>query len=85
MKINDNGGDSIDHAIVILEASHQEGVDAEYMVLAQKFGPENVAWKFITQELLNNDNKFFDKLVIKLNDGSEKAVFFDITDFYDKW
>ena len=35
--------------------------------------------------LIEKNGKQYDRLHIRLKDGTEKDVYFDITDFYGKW
>jgi len=81
-----NSGNSIKDAIVISNAkSDEEGVDAEYAYLEKKYGQRNVDWKLITQSLITNNDKDYDKMDIELSDGTMLTVYFDITDFLGKF
>lgn len=84
--IINNGGKSLETAILIKDATNSEGVGAEYDFLDKEYGPEGVGWKIITQTLLEYKGRHFDELEITLlKDGTKLSIFFDIEDFFDKW
>ena len=79
------GGESPAAAVVIKGAKDiVVGIAAEYYYLEKKYGRQNVSWKLISQNLLHQQNKHFDLLIIQLGDGSQKEVYFDITEFFGK-
>ena len=76
-------GDSIETAVIIHGAANQmQGVDAEYRYVAQKFGPPGQAWDLENQALLQHEGKHYDLLNIRLEDGTKRAIYFDISAFY---
>src|SRR3989339_214187 len=78
-------GESPAAAVVIKGAKDiVVGIAAEYYYLEKKYGRQNVNWKLISQNLLHKQDKHFDLLIIKLVDGSQKEVYFDITEFFGK-
>jgi hypothetical protein len=82
---NSKSGTSIDNAIVIKNSvSHFEGIDAEYRVISEKYGKKGVDWNLKQQRLLHNKNQYYDMIEITLKNGSEIALYFDITDFFGK-
>jgi hypothetical protein len=82
---NSRLGTSIDNAIIIKNSvSHFEGIDAEYRVISEKYGEKGVDWNLKQQRLLYNKNKYYDMIEITLKNGSEIALYFDITDFFGK-
>jgi len=82
----EKSGNSISEAVVILEArNEQEGVEAEYIYLFEKVGQKNVDWELKSQSLISKNGRFYDRLIIKLSDGSEKNFYFDISDFFGKY
>ncbi|MHB8068023.1 MAG: hypothetical protein ACYDIC_08995 [Desulfobaccales bacterium] len=86
-KISFSGGpgDTAATAVVISGAPNSRvGIDAEYYYLMKKFGKPNADWKLKRQSLLHLNNKHYDQMEIELKDGSKKAVFFDITEFFGK-
>lgn len=79
-------GDSLKNAIVIKgAATSTAGIAAEYRYLEEKWGRRNVDWRLLRQSLLRKDGRSYDFMQIKLQDGSQKEVYFDITDFFGKF
>ena len=78
-------GESFDDAIVIQgAASTNEGVASEYQYLSEKFGQRGIDWELVEQRLRTIGNKHYDKMDINLSDGTQKAIYFNITDFFEK-
>ncbi|MBV6418855.1 MAG: hypothetical protein DAHOPDDO_00065 [Ignavibacteriaceae bacterium] len=78
-------GSSKQESIVILGAANEsEGIDAEYKWLEVKFDKQNIDWELSFQELVDEGNKQYDILTIKLTTSEMKETWFDITDFYGK-
>jgi len=76
-------GDTIETAVIIRGAStHSVGVDAEYRYLEQQFGTRTVDWEPGLQSLIKTDDRKYDKIDIRLSDGSHQTVYFDITEFF---
>ncbi|HSL88572.1 MAG TPA: hypothetical protein VK870_04685 [Ignavibacteriaceae bacterium] len=70
-----------EQAIIIIGAENElEGVDAEYDYLDNNFGE----YEFISQEFIGETEKQYDLLRIKLPDGTEREVWFDISGFYGR-
>ncbi len=85
-KFIEKTGESIEEAIVILDASnHMEGVGAEYEYLAKKFGVQGKDWKLIRQSLMPYGGRQYDRMEIELADKAQKTIFFDITSFFGKF
>jgi hypothetical protein len=81
----DRGGDSPETAIIIHGApSGAAGVHAEYEYLERKFGPRNVKWVPIRQKVFGSTERRWDMIIIGLSDGSQKKIYFDITEFFGK-
>jgi hypothetical protein len=59
-------------------------VKAEYRYLARKFGRLGVDWKPVGQGLLEHDHRQYDEMHIQLADGTQRTIFFDITQFFGK-
>lgn len=75
-----SGGDgsSIEQAIIILGAeSELEGVDAEYEFMQSL----HTEFELDSQTFLDEGNKKYDLLTIKLPDETKKDIWFDISDF----
>jgi hypothetical protein len=82
---NSSLGTSIDKAIVIkTSVSHFEGIDVEYKIISEKYGKKGVEWNLKQQRLLQNQGHYYDMIEITLKNGSEVALYFDITDFFGK-
>ena len=78
------GGDgrSKGQAIVIKGAPNSSaGIDAEYAWL-RKYRP---GWVKGAQALLNENDKYYDRIDLITPQGENKTIFFDITDFFGKW
>ena len=85
--ISYEGGKSetADHTVIIKGASNTTmGVLAEYQYLTSKFGRRDIDWKMTGQSISMTDSRQFDKMQIKLSDGTERNIVFDITDFFGK-
>lgn len=78
-------GTTKQEAVMILGAENEmEGVEAEYNWLEKKYGEENVEWEINLQELVDEGNKQYDILRIKLLNSEIKEVWFEITEFYGR-
>ena len=76
-----NDGSSFERAIIIKKRREGPGVDAEYKWLAQNYP----GYKRISQSLTRKGNKHYDIIAIKTNEGEEKDIYFDISNFFGKW
>jgi hypothetical protein len=80
---NNNIGDSLENAVVIHGAANSgEGIIAENQYLSEKFGQRGLDWNKREQSLIGKENKHIDKIEIELKDGTNKTVYFDITEFF---
>lgn len=76
-------GTSQEEAILIDGAKDEiEGVNAEYDWLEEKFGRQNKKWEMIDQLLIDEDDRQYDLLKIRLRNGDIKEFWFDITEFF---
>jgi hypothetical protein len=78
-----SGGDgsSIGSAVVITGAKHEsDGITAEHRYLSEHFA----SWFLKRQVLVNQKGRVYDRMEITDQNGKERAVFFDITDFFGK-
>ena len=74
-------GTSFEKAIVIQEKGETAGVAAEYKWIRDNYpGSKNEQ-----QSLMYNNKKPYDVLTIKTSDGTEKKIYFDISNFYRKF
>ena len=75
-------GDSLQSAIVIKKTPKGlSAAGAEMMLLAQRFGERNKAWTVKKQDLVRVDSKVYDAYHVVLTDGSERSVYFEITEW----
>ena len=77
-------GNSIDDAIPIHVTNEVEGISAEYQYIALIFGVRNKDWKTLHQDLMTKFGHHYDRITILLKDGTEKDIYFDITEFFGK-
>lgn len=76
-------GKSQEEAILIDGAKDEiEGVNAEYDWLEEKFGRQNEKWELIDQLLIEEDDRQYDLLKIRLRNGDINEFWFDITEFF---
>ena len=80
VKISGGDGSSFENAIIISECNNLEGIDYEYLEVRKRFGN----YKLIRQSLLKHNNRMFDMLELKLENGREIKLYFDITEFFGK-
>ncbi len=80
MKVSGGDGSSLTNAIIISDCTNEEGVEQEYIEVRKRFGE----YRLILQSLLNIDGKMYDKLELKLKNGENLEIYFDITDFFGK-
>ena len=75
-------GDSPRSAIFIKRAPRgTSAVDAEDMYLTQRFGRHGRGWTLATRELVHDHGRAYDRLRIVLAGGSERTLYFDVTDW----
>jgi hypothetical protein len=77
-------GSSKEKAIIINAPNEKSGVNAEYEYLESIYGKQNVKWRLYEQNLLIEDDKYYDVLVIELRNSELLTFWFDITSFYGK-
>jgi hypothetical protein len=74
-------GSSVESAVVIGGAKHEkDGIAAEHSYLSQHFG----SWFLKRQVLVNQKDRVYDRMEITDQNGKQRVVFFDITDFFGK-
>jgi hypothetical protein len=80
----DRGGESPATAIIIHGAPDSgAGVHSEYEFLCARFGVRGHDWEMQMQELGATDGRHWDRLTIKLANGTKRTLYFDISEFYD--
>jgi hypothetical protein len=78
---HEQNGESFEEAIVIQAQSSMDGVPKEYEWLEKRFGRQGQDWVMRSQALSGHANRVYDIIAIQLADGSDKQIYFDITDF----
>ena len=79
-------GTSKSTAIKIVGAKNDwDGVGAEYYLIRRIFQIIDKKWELLSQELIHENNRSFDRLVLRDEDGKISDIWFDITDFWGKW
>ena len=78
-------GESIEQAIIIQANSTPAGIRMEYQWVEQHFGRRGTDWQLVKQALLQEGDRSYDVLHIRLADGTEREIHFDITNFFGKF
>jgi hypothetical protein len=85
VEFTEKSGETPEDAIVILNTKDSiEGVNAEYEYLGRKYGMRGKDWNLKLQSLVQNEGKFYDRMDLIFSDGSEKTIYFEITEFFGK-
>ena len=74
-------GSSFQSAVAVKGARESTGVQAEYAWLAQRFPRYRVGG----QSLRQHGGKKYDVIDITTREGATKAVYFDISDYFEKY
>lgn len=82
--LKEKDGDSIDNAIIINAPNSILGVIEEHDHVDRICGSQDNDVISVEQNLIKENQKFYDQFVIKMMDGTEKTVFFDVSSFYGK-
>ena len=78
-----NEGTSFDDAILIDDVdTHMEGIRAEKLWIANRYGVQNVDWFQVQQQLRFKNGRPYDILTIEFPDGDREDIYFDITVFF---
>jgi hypothetical protein len=78
-------GDTIETAIVIKKTPRGlSAAGAEYMLLRKWFGERDTNWTMKRQHMLQLEGRTYDTYEVVLTDGSEKRLFFDVTDWLSR-
>jgi hypothetical protein len=77
-------GSSFEQAVIINTNSTEQGIPAEYEYVGRLFGRMGVDWDVVRQSLVSHDGRQYDVLQIKLSNGEEKYIYFDIIQFFGK-
>ena len=86
IKYSDGPGNNFKNAIRIVGAKTEWfGIDSEYMLLAMLYAIIGLDWELLFQELIVNDNKAYDILVVKDSTGRVANFYFDISSSFSRW
>src|ERR1044072_2308294 len=78
-------GDTLQTAIVIKKTPRGlSAAGAEYMLLNKWFGVRQADWTLKRQEMLQVEGRTYDTYEVVLTNGSEKRLFFDVTEWLSR-
>jgi|LGVF01.2.fsa_nt_gb hypothetical protein len=77
VRIAGGNGESIDEAIIILDAKTLEDTFIPRIYIMKKFGNDAK----VERTPINRGTRYYDKMDVKLPDGTMKTLYFDITSF----
>ena len=78
-------GDALHTAIVIKKTPRGlSAAGAESMLLRKWFGEQGRQWTMKRQEMVQIENRTYDVYDVVLNDGSERKLFFDVTEWLSR-
>lgn len=78
-------GDTAQTAIVIKKTPRGlSAAGAETMLLRKWFGERNKHWTMKRQAMVQVDGRTYDTYEVVLADGSERRLFFDVTDWLSR-
>lgn len=90
LPISGGTGNSIDNAIIIHREGMNDYVGTEYAILKYIGKVRNIEWKTLGQELLNHNNRKFDKIKIETKETTVSETktqvenyYFNITECFD--
>lgn len=76
-------GLSIETPVIIEAEGSESGVAAEYEWIEARYGRRDRAWRFVRQKLTRGPaGQWLDVIEIKLTDGREIELYFDISSFF---
>jgi hypothetical protein len=75
-------GSSAENAVIIEAKTEEAGVAKEYEYIEKTCGKRGEDWQLITQDLYSIKGRDYDMLAIRLQDGTRREVWFDITSFF---
>jgi len=81
---NNKEGGSLKNPIVIDAPDTITGVTMEHQYLDQLIESLNVGVESIEQNLVLENGKQFDKIILTLEGGGEKVLFFDVSSFFGR-
>jgi len=78
-------GESLECAIIVDSSIPIFGILREQRFLELFISNKEKSAKSLEQNIIKQNGKVYDKFIIKLNDGTERIVYFDITSFFGKF
>jgi hypothetical protein len=79
-------GETMEDAVIIAAPSALIGVSAEYEYIGTQCGQKDVDWEMEKQSLsYGQDGTPYDLLTVKLEDGTIREFYFNISLFYGKY
>ena len=73
-------GDSLQNAIVIKKTPKGfSAAGAELLFLTQRYGQRGRDWTLTHQDLVQANGKVYDTYRVRLTDGTERRLYFDVT------
>jgi hypothetical protein len=77
-------GDSLQSAIVIKKTPKGLSAAGAELLFLKRFGERGTDWTLKHQDLVQVDSKTYDTYEVVLADGSERSLFFDITEWLSR-
>ncbi len=78
-------GDTLQRAIAIKKTPRGlSAAGAEHMLIGMWFGERGKDWTLQQQDMLQVEGRTYDAYAVVLTDGSEKRLFFDVTDWLSR-
>ncbi len=75
-------GESFEDAIKVYGVKTRAEVTAfEYDWIASRFGEMHFSWRLVGHDMLYDDKRFCDRVVIQPLDRKGRIIFFDVTDY----
>jgi hypothetical protein len=78
-------GDTLQTAIVLRKTPRGlSAAGAEHVLLGKWFGERNTDWTMKRQVMVQADGRTYDTYVVVLADGSERQLYFDVTEWLSR-
>ena len=75
-------GESVENAIIIDAQDAISGVIEKHRHIDLILGTKDNDVKSVEQNLIKENKKIYDQFVIKMDDGTEKILYFEISSFF---
>ena len=82
--LKEKNGDSIENAIIKDSTNSILGVMEEHEHIDRICGSNDIGVKSVEQNLIKENQKIYDMFAIKMDDGTERILYFEITSFFGK-